>query len=194
MNLGVVAIAVVFFVAFYIGLNLGLHGVLDSSSALPPRATPSQHEGAADPSLSHESAGGVAMAAAAGELSDRHFRPHLDAVVQTAAPTRAPTRAPTQAPSAPRPRNVSEQLQALQNSEAVLTVMATKGYDKALAKRPIGSYLRSGGALPIVLLTCNRPEMLQKTLRDLLAVRGVRKQDVLVMQVHIRDLLPLVNV
>lgn len=36
--------------------------------------------------------------------------------------------------------------------------------------------------VPIVLLTCNRPELLEGTIKSLLAVRGVKKENILISQ------------
>jgi hypothetical protein len=50
----------------------------------------------------------------------------------------------------------------------------------------LSTYLASGRALPVLLLTCRRAQSLRKTLRALLGVRGVDKGQVLVSQVHSR--------
>ncbi len=47
---------------------------------------------------------------------------------------------------------------------------------------PILQYIVSGKKLPIVLLTCNRPELLKSTLESLLKVKGVVSENLLVIQ------------
>jgi hypothetical protein len=46
----------------------------------------------------------------------------------------------------------------------------------------MATYLEAGGKIPIVLLTCNRPDQLRTTLASLLAVRGVSKENLIVAQ------------
>ncbi len=46
----------------------------------------------------------------------------------------------------------------------------------------ISEYVAKGGKIPIILLTCNRAKLLQQTLGSLFAVRGVSKDQVLVVQ------------
>lgn len=48
---------------------------------------------------------------------------------------------------------------------------------------PMSSFVASGGRFPVVLLTCNRPDMLRATLQSLLALPGLSpKYDVIVVQ------------
>ena len=42
--------------------------------------------------------------------------------------------------------------------------------------------MAKGGKIPIILLTCNRAKLLKQTLGSLFAVRGVSKEQVLVIQ------------
>jgi len=46
----------------------------------------------------------------------------------------------------------------------------------------ISDFLDQGHAIPIVLLTCSRATLLEQTLGSLFAVRGVKKENVVVMQ------------
>lgn len=46
----------------------------------------------------------------------------------------------------------------------------------------ITEYLKLGKKFPILLLTCNRPQLLELTIQSLLSVRGVTKSDILVSQ------------
>jgi hypothetical protein len=44
------------------------------------------------------------------------------------------------------------------------------------------SFIRENGKLPILLLTCNRPELLEKTINSLLSINGIEKEYILVSQ------------
>lgn len=46
----------------------------------------------------------------------------------------------------------------------------------------IHGFIESGGVLPIVILTCNRVELLDATIANLLQVRGVKKEWVVIVQ------------
>lgn len=48
-------------------------------------------------------------------------------------------------------------------------------------KGPISSFIREGGEIPIVLITCNRLTLLEQTIQSLLEVRGITK-DIVVVQ------------
>uniref|UniRef100_A0A7R9U447 Alpha-1,3-mannosyl-glycoprotein 2-beta-N-acetylglucosaminyltransferase n=1 Tax=Pinguiococcus pyrenoidosus TaxID=172671 RepID=A0A7R9U447_9STRA len=47
---------------------------------------------------------------------------------------------------------------------------------------PLESFVRAGGAFPIVMLACSRPHYLRESLKSLLAVRGVDRRHILVAQ------------
>jgi hypothetical protein len=47
---------------------------------------------------------------------------------------------------------------------------------------PISKYIASGKKFPILLLAANRPELLEQTIDNLLAVRGVDKKNIIVSQ------------
>ena len=49
-------------------------------------------------------------------------------------------------------------------------------------KKPITRFLDQGGSFPVVLLTCNRPQLLDATLHSLLQVEGVSRDNLVVMQ------------
>ena len=53
---------------------------------------------------------------------------------------------------------------------------------KKKKKKSISQFLAGGGEFPVVLLTCNRPELLDGTLHSLLQVKGVSKANLMVMQ------------
>jgi hypothetical protein len=47
---------------------------------------------------------------------------------------------------------------------------------------PIEKYITEGRKIPILLVTCNRPDLLKTTLNSLLSVRGVSSSDIVVIQ------------
>jgi hypothetical protein len=48
--------------------------------------------------------------------------------------------------------------------------------------KPISSFLASSNQIPIIILTCNRLELLDATVKNLLAVRGVSSSNVAILQ------------
>lgn len=76
-------------------------------------------------------------------------------------------------------------LNEIYRNERLQTAITTTANDLANrpeGKGPIEKFLEAGGKIPIVLLTCNRPDQLTNTLKSLLAVRGVTKDQILVSQ------------
>jgi len=68
-------------------------------------------------------------------------------------------------------------------SDAMSDALAAAGKEYAeKAPGPVESFVSSGGHIPVVLLTYNRYESLSTTIASLLGVRGVRKEDVLILQ------------
>ena len=59
-------------------------------------------------------------------------------------------------------------------------VTVTKPY-AAMGDGPIATFLRQGGEIPIVLITCNRVELLEQTIQNLLKVHHITK-DIIVVQ------------
>jgi hypothetical protein len=58
----------------------------------------------------------------------------------------------------------------------------SSAYAKIAKDGAITTYLAKDGKIPIVLLTCNRPEQLKGTLASILAVRGVTKDNLIIAQ------------
>ena len=52
----------------------------------------------------------------------------------------------------------------------------------SIETKPIASYLHNGNRIPIVLLTCNRPQLLDETIQSLQKVHGVLLSNVLISQ------------
>jgi hypothetical protein len=136
------------FLAFSIGLNLGLMGFFHQPPALVILPAPEIE---------------VAGATEAGRLD-----PIIDAIEQTkqkpidqvkqedVGVSHVPiaTLRPTSAPSPPPPKSAG----------------------------PMGRFVESGGRFPIALLTCNRVELLDQSIRSLLQVKGILAQDIVVFQ------------
>ena len=48
---------------------------------------------------------------------------------------------------------------------------------------PMSTFVANGGKFPVVLLTCNRPDMLRSTLESLMSLPNARaKEDIVVVQ------------
>lgn len=65
--------------------------------------------------------------------------------------------------------------------QRVLGIAKRKLQSLADSSSPLISYLRRGERLPVLLLTCNRPELLKQTLQSLLQT-GVDPSDIIVVQ------------
>lgn len=59
---------------------------------------------------------------------------------------------------------------------------APPGNDSGVSTASMTDFIATGGRFPILMITCDRAEMLDKTLESLLGVRGVRASDVFVVQ------------
>jgi len=70
------------------------------------------------------------------------------------------------------------------NVQSVLkeTVRVVEANENGAHVKPITRFLDAGGEFPVVLLTCNRPELLDGTLHNLLQVKGVTRDNLLIMQ------------
>ena len=191
MQLGVtLALAVVLFVAFSIGLNLGLHGVLTlGDQTRLVRNTLQEHKNPtppfelvnAEPKLSDSMKLATtsvdsptkdrALKSIEMDRIDRGTQINLahenknDQIFHTAEPTMGPIKAP-------------------ETSTTTASMRATEA--KYLVQHPsngaISQYIRTGSKIPILLLTCNRPELLELTIKSLLEVRGIDASNIIVSQ------------
>ena len=207
-------LSILFVLAFTIGMNMGIHGVI----AIGGRAklvAPKDRRGAVavpvqptPPPLPVLSGGGVMVPPTP--------------LVQTRVPPLPPSpplpRSPPPLPSPPSPPPASKVTHSggatttNTKSAAAAVAAGAKKPTSALAalndiyscariqdtivsaskvasedaggdgKGPIERFLASGEKVPILLLTCNRPDQLEGTLKSLLAVRGVVKEKILVSQ------------
>jgi len=172
----VVLFAILFFVAFSIGLNLGLHGVISLHGSPSPGSE-----------AKVKSAAAASVALSTTSLDSTFLR-------ETPCPTHAPsfsaTLAATFSPTPPPSVTSISQMRTLVDQTSVesdaykqsVTTMLSDEKFVSKEKSPIARFLKAGGKLPIVLLTCNRAELLKQTLASLFSVRGVSKKNVLVIQ------------
>lgn len=171
MNLAlVVALAVSFLLAFTIGLNLGLHGVLSvGDKKVLVRANNNVLE---DNTFQEDNA------SAHNVKSDAHGVHDESDVAAT---------------NDAEDKSLNSIVQISDSSNSALSVLhkiyegktvrdAMGGINVESSKGAIATYLEAGGKIPIVLLTCSRPDQLRGTLKSLLAVRGVSRDNLLVAQ------------
>jgi len=204
MQLGtLIALAILGFIAFSVGLNLGLHGVLSThlqqqSPAKPQRTEASSSE-VGSQVLSTSPAAVTALRRA--DTSAAATTTTAAAAAALGAATARPSAAPVVNPAGEKGK--LDSLGAMQWSKA--RVLVEQALDKggsyvehvAIAKARITSsdsnsnsngnmdlrgYLSRGGLLPVVLLTSTRASLLRLTLASLFSVRGVQKKNVLVVQ------------
>ena len=168
MNLAVtIALAISFLLVFSIGLNLGLHGALSfgdvrvlNGAALTSESQ--QIQAAKPPSQSNE--GQPHKNAHKDEGSASHVNEILSKLSQIDQVSQSPLKV----------------LNEIYEGKSVLDAITASTLSSK--KGDITTYLQNGGALPIVLLTCNRPDQLKTTLESLLSVRGVTKGNLIVAQ------------
>ena len=196
MNLALItALAVSFLLAFSIGLNLGLHGVLSLGQGRGPVRTKNNAEVDAGvkidapiiiPDVDTLPIGGkekiesTDKSLPTGEVvsntipsKTKRGHKNIDIPPEEKAP-------PVDSISSSSVRSPLRVLNEIYSGKTVENaILAASSSSK---KGPIAKYLEKGGKIPIVLLTCNRPEQLQSTLASLLAVRGVSKENLIISQ------------
>lgn len=168
-----------FLLAFSIGLNLGLHGVLNLGS---------YNVVIQDVHQEHDS-GSILNLNSADSL------PHLDEGSFSQIRKRIDdSPAPNDSLKAVL-KDVSESLPHSEDHspKSALKVLhdiyegktvrdAITAASSGAGKGAIATFLQGGGTIPVVLLTCNRPDQLKETLSSLLSVRGVSKDSIIVAQ------------
>lgn len=172
MNLAVTtALALSFLLAFSIGLNLGLHGALSfgdlrvlTGAALNSDSQQKQPDKISALPDSHIGDGQLDKNRLVDLGTESHENKPLSKVAQTDQLSLSPLKV----------LNEIYEGKSVLDAITASTLISTKG--------EITTYLQEGGALPIVLLTCNRPDQLKKTLDSLLSVRGVTKENLIVAQ------------
>jgi hypothetical protein len=188
---GYVAIVVIIFISFTIGLNLGLHGLLvvvqNDFSYITQRAhatasTAKQPE-AARPTIDISSHVQVSSSSSL-ERKQPEEVPVLVVTQAHTEPAASRTGLDQTLPDAPITAPVVNTLESrLHEVEVLVDEYALKLHAETVSRLP--NLAQNNAALadiPIVLLTCNRAALLRNTLKSLLDVRGVRKYNVIVSQ------------
>lgn len=173
------------FLAFSIGVNLALHGIISIDSDINNKENiRSEFKKSIDEVLNESN----------GELAETNLQYFTlstlpSSIVQvleekkslTSNPTFSPTMVLT-SPTTSREKNISDILNEIANDMNLKVKLKINRHSVRRDNGPVSAYLRKGGMIPIVLLTCNRPELLENTLSNLLQVRGVVKDNIIVMQ------------
>ena len=166
-----ITILFVLFVAFSIGLNLGLHGII----VLHEAAQLSKEISGRDKSIAPGSTKPGILEEAKTVVEIVPFATVSEAVEEKQVEE-------TQV-NVDHVANIYDTVKSAEQSKNVeIAIKASKlklssGYDGVISK-----YVQNGGKIPIVLLTYNRPELLEGTIQSLLAVRGVSTREIIVMQ------------
>ena len=167
MNLAVTtALALSFLLAFSIGLNLGLHGALSFGdlrvlSGTAPNSDSQQKQPDTISAIPDTHSTELHINDPVTESHENELRSNV-------------------AESDHVPQSSLKVLNEIYEGKSVLDAITASALRST--KGEITTYLQNGGALPIVLLTCNRPDQLKKTLDSLLSVRGVTKDNLIVAQ------------
>lgn len=151
------------FVVFSVGLNLGFHGILHTSypASVVPNEPPGEPAGIVVPTVT---------------TVDRPFSIGENKPVQTVF-------TPEPIVESVQQRTVNSILDKILVTSHVSDMVEEYILGTAKAKKgPITQYIENKEKLPIVLLTCNRPELLKNTIESLFKVTGVERDNVLVMQ------------
>jgi hypothetical protein len=170
--MNIIILALLIFIAFTIGLNLGLHGLFLFPVQTLPAFESALNKGDRD-------GGNESSESSSKDIYSIEKQSLLTKSLETVKP----------------PQMVSVKV-GLSDSIASpsryeispVEVKLAQLKDRARLKREsslLGMIEQSASwkvDVPIVLLTCNRPELLQGTIKSLLNVRGVKKKNILVSQ------------
>lgn len=157
-------IAISLFLAFSIGLNFGLHGVLSFGSQFPPISMTNMKKTEEAIILLKENAEKNLSLDAAKEV---------DSIIPTV--LKEDTKTETK-------KNRKLSYFDIINKGSYAEEEIAKISTQDTTKGPISEYLREGKKLPIVILTCNRPQNLEEAISSLLNAKGVTKSDITVSQ------------
>ncbi len=186
--MSVIVIAIILFIAFTIGLNLGLHGVILIQHQNYPKSNYDSHE-------SHVSSilpvpDDITAVNSPPQARQEHIetptktKPQfptttfpkpvtpIKSILQPAIPRDKPTiPQPTSEVVAPSPlTTLQKKLHDIENN-----VIHQLAFKSPMKKNP---FIET----PIVLLTCCRPALLKETLQSLMKVRGVDSKKILIIQ------------
>jgi len=195
---GSIGIALVCLIMFCAGLNVGIHGVITLDDHRP-RGLPSNS--ASDPSS-------LAIDNLPNELMDPVD--HQASSDSGSDSSSSLGNLPPAVPAPPVPKQVREDkdkeidkekpkseveilIEGIRGSEPVQSAVSAvllqqKDMEKREMQMPsshnhnITDFIKRGGKIPVVLLTCNRPALLDGTLHSILQVEGVDKSNLIIMQ------------
>jgi alpha-1,3-mannosyl-glycoprotein beta-1,2-N-acetylglucosaminyltransferase len=164
-------VALICFLAFTIGLNMGLHGILSFSSNSVAFGTKELY-----PDV-YPAAMNVRM------LARNETIPSIYQQAPVAASQAQKTSTTDILSPSDTIMNVDDLMAKALSSESYQALVKSK-YEKLKADRnsPISSYISESNPIPILLMTCNRPELLQLTINSISSVRGISKSSILVSQ------------
>ena len=104
--------------------------------------------------------------------------PAASVVAELARPVMPPPRPAPVRPSPPTTRVITPR-----DSTAHKALQAALETTRRTPMGPMSTFVANGGKFPVVLLTCNRPDMLRSTLESLVSLPNARaKEDIVVVQ------------
>lgn len=184
-----VFLAIILFISFTIGLNLGLHGVivLDRQRVVEPFPTQSSTLKQSW-QISH-----ISHPSNIAETPQRNVLVKTSTLMESSGSKNQPTLENSKSPEvpskplaqiesisiqkhSPNEPNAVPSWSKIQTIEREVEKMVTKR--KETLRIPPAKYSNS----PIVLLTCNRPQLLDETLKSALQVHGVTKDKMIIVQ------------
>jgi hypothetical protein len=178
------AILAIIFIAFIVGLNLGLHGLLgvvQEDLALITHSRNHAHAAHGDPVQHLNPVQTIDMAQQLQEIPRMVPTPlPVEIVPQTQ--KQATTSSSPPAAGTPQPLRVSSLESRIAEVNVLVDSYARNLFNDIASRTPSIAADRSKVDIPIVLLTCNRPALLRKTIESLLSVRGIKKESIVVSQ------------
>jgi len=156
--------ALLCFIAFTIGINVGLHGILDLF-----------HEKAIHSDISHNIEITSNSVTQVATFNNSSLTDHIFSSFNNSNESLLIKQTDT--------IDILDVVNNVTNSYKYIDIVTriTNNSDN-LVHNSITSYIASNKRLPILLMTCNRPELLEQTVRSLLSVSGVHNTDVLASQ------------
>jgi hypothetical protein len=192
-------IAIILFISFSIGVNLGMHGVLNGAAIYIDKTHASNPQ-TGDRNVSPNAIlSNVERLDGQGLLLSSQRAPNTKHVTNQITVTTNSEILTTelfsnviQSESIIQPEHIQHHFapsKVIPVTNSIFSKIQGIRHDSStkMTKIPetngeIFNYVKSGKKFPIVLLTCNRPQLLQETLKNLMAVKNVDKADILISQ------------
>jgi hypothetical protein len=161
------------FVSFFIGLNLGMHGMLpvDIKHIAQPSGSQQSAENVSEPREVQRETPGVPKSTEDIEKVQQN----VPVVLVKSTPTIPPS--PAKPKPTVHPLRLQDRLSTVNKLVLEHAADKYKGLSPSLHNKDYGA-----SSIPIVLLTCNRPALLRGTLESLMKVRGVHKKNIIISQ------------